>query len=389
MDALSETTYEAAVQHALTFAGSAQSPDWFPLDDGESLHLVMPHVELIELRETALPLVGGQSSLELAVAQAIVTTAPSSRSIRTTELVPPREVGWLVVTDRRVEFVSQDRRRVWPFEGLVDLTHDISAPETWMVVTNHKVTAGLRYPRQSALEVRLAISLALADSRQARSALVRELRAQDPRAVSRGRKGLVAARNVWIGRPGRAVRWRIAQGTLTTLGSLVLLGSVLLQPPSTDHPVASSGEEQQQFAAPEPTTDVDAQAVADAAAARALARQRAHDQAVAAQKAARLAAARVAAQRAAAQLAAHRRAAQQAAAAQAAAEQAAADQAPADQAAAAGGGDNCTPEYPDFCIPQLPGDAYNCGDFSEKNFTALAPDPYRLDRDQDGIACES
>ena len=48
----------------------------------------------------------------------------------------------------------------------------------------------------------------------------------------------------------------------------------------------------------------------------------------------------------------------------------------------------CDPSYPDFCIPSPPPDL-NCGDISEKRFTVLPPDPHRLDRDKDGIGCES
>jgi micrococcal nuclease len=49
---------------------------------------------------------------------------------------------------------------------------------------------------------------------------------------------------------------------------------------------------------------------------------------------------------------------------------------------------NCHPSYPDFCIPPPPPDL-DCPDIGRKNFTVLAPDPHRFDRDQDGIGCES
>jgi hypothetical protein len=144
------------------------------------------------------------------------------------------------------------------------------------------------------------------------------------------------------------------------------------------------------------------QAAQDLAAAEDAARQAAEDraaeaEAAAAAKAAAEAAAALEAQRKAAEekAAADRAAAEKAAVQQAAAEKAAAEAAAQQQAAqiqplaappnASG---NCTPEYPDFCIP--PAADYNCPDFSQKNFTALAPDPYRLDgNDKDGIACES
>jgi uncharacterized protein YkwD len=47
----------------------------------------------------------------------------------------------------------------------------------------------------------------------------------------------------------------------------------------------------------------------------------------------------------------------------------------------------CDHAYPDFCIPSPPPDL-DCADFTERNFTALPPDPHGLDPDGDGIACE-
>ena len=52
------------------------------------------------------------------------------------------------------------------------------------------------------------------------------------------------------------------------------------------------------------------------------------------------------------------------------------------------GGDNCSPSYPDFCIPPPPPDL-DCKDIAGKNFTVLAPDPHGFDGDHDGVGCES
>ena len=52
----------------------------------------------------------------------------------------------------------------------------------------------------------------------------------------------------------------------------------------------------------------------------------------------------------------------------------------------------CHPAYQP-CLPNLPGDALNCGDLrsNQKPVTVLVPgeDPYRLDRDRDGRGCTS
>ena len=56
------------------------------------------------------------------------------------------------------------------------------------------------------------------------------------------------------------------------------------------------------------------------------------------------------------------------------------------------GDSDCHPAYSP-CMPNLPGDALNCGDLTsaQKPVTVLTPgvDPYRLDRDGDGKGCTS
>ena len=53
---------------------------------------------------------------------------------------------------------------------------------------------------------------------------------------------------------------------------------------------------------------------------------------------------------------------------------------------------DCHPAYSP-CLPNLAGDALNCGDLTadQKPVTVLVPgvDPYRLDRDGDGRGCTS
>ena len=48
---------------------------------------------------------------------------------------------------------------------------------------------------------------------------------------------------------------------------------------------------------------------------------------------------------------------------------------------------NCSPAYPDFCIPSPPPDL-DCGDIGVKNFTVYSPDPHGFDGDSDGVGCE-
>ncbi|KAB8315330.1 thermonuclease family protein [Tolypothrix campylonemoides VB511288] len=48
---------------------------------------------------------------------------------------------------------------------------------------------------------------------------------------------------------------------------------------------------------------------------------------------------------------------------------------------------NCDPSYPDVCIPKNSGNL-KCSDISYRRFKVLSPDPYRFDRDGDGVGCE-
>jgi micrococcal nuclease len=49
---------------------------------------------------------------------------------------------------------------------------------------------------------------------------------------------------------------------------------------------------------------------------------------------------------------------------------------------------NCSPSYPDVCIPPPPPDL-DCGDIPYRRFRVLSPDPHHFDRDHNGIGCES
>lgn len=48
---------------------------------------------------------------------------------------------------------------------------------------------------------------------------------------------------------------------------------------------------------------------------------------------------------------------------------------------------NCSPAYPDVCIPPSPPDL-NCPDVTYKNFKVLPRDPHGFDRDGDGVGCK-
>ncbi len=50
--------------------------------------------------------------------------------------------------------------------------------------------------------------------------------------------------------------------------------------------------------------------------------------------------------------------------------------------------DDCDPSYPDVCIAPAPPDL-NCGDIPYKDIKVEGSDPHQLDREGDGVACES
>jgi endonuclease YncB( thermonuclease family) len=55
-------------------------------------------------------------------------------------------------------------------------------------------------------------------------------------------------------------------------------------------------------------------------------------------------------------------------------------------------GGNCDPSYPEVCIPSPPPDL-DCGEIQDRygydDIQVLPPDPHRLDREKDGVGCES
>jgi micrococcal nuclease len=55
-------------------------------------------------------------------------------------------------------------------------------------------------------------------------------------------------------------------------------------------------------------------------------------------------------------------------------------------------GADCDPSYPEVCIPSPPPDL-DCGEIRDQygyeNIRVLQPDPHRLDRERDGVGCES
>lgn len=297
--------------------------------------------------------------------------------------------GTLVITDRRV-VVCGEANREWRFDKLVRVQHDQGVPDTWLQVGNRRRVSGWQGKPAEVPVVRFALARAVAESQGGVHALridlleqLRQHDAAEPAAavivastklapsattapVTLVRVGRVL-RRLYTGRPGAPVTLRLLQGLGVSILTLALLGSVVpdQQVDVNVQSVAGSAGGSSDQREEEP-------AEADAAAGRAADKKVAADEAAADKAAADQAAARDAAERAAADRAA---------------QQAMADQAAAPQRASSGGG--CTPEYPDFCIPAKAGDAYNCADFDQKRFTARQPDPYGLDRNKDGVACES
>jgi hypothetical protein len=379
------TDTAAYLQSARTWTGGLEPPSWLELEPGESLYLVTPDVDLIELRQTPLPLMGGRSDFDLAIAQRIAAEPSPARTVWINEPVSARNTGWLAVTNRRAEFFGPDLRHAWRFENLMDIAHDNGSPESWLISTNHQSVFGLRYAQAWTPHIRFCLAVALADARGTRAALVSSLQGQSV-GGSAGAQAWNVTKLVYTGKPGVRPALRATQGVAAGLITLMLLAA-LLPGGSGDKVNTSSGKQQVTTESlPTASTEELAQQAADAQAAaerEAAARVAAGKAAAAKAAAAKAAAARAAAAKAAALREAAARAAAKKAAEQRAAQDAAA--AAAQQQAAS----NCTPEYHDFCIPALPGDAYNCSDFTENDFTALPPDPYGLDRDNDGIACES
>lgn len=61
---------------------------------------------------------------------------------------------------------------------------------------------------------------------------------------------------------------------------------------------------------------------------------------------------------------------------------------PSEAAADSSAADGCSPEYEGACVPDNVGDV-DCTELSDSDFSSVGSDPYGLDADGDGIACES
>lgn len=48
---------------------------------------------------------------------------------------------------------------------------------------------------------------------------------------------------------------------------------------------------------------------------------------------------------------------------------------------------NCSPAYPEKCIPPAPPEL-DCEDIVQRNFWVLSPDPHNFDPDGNGLGCE-
>jgi hypothetical protein len=420
--------------------GGVPVPEWFDPNPGETVYAVVYGTELLELRESAPPLLGGSSTVDVAIASAMTDLRPAaSRSIWLQEAVPARDSGVTVVTSERVVFHGE-RDRSWRYAELQDITHDTAVPETWLAVRSRKRISGIRCRGAAALQLRFTLALALATVREERPVLRAWLLRQRPcptetapslpaslqppvgeREAGAGARLRRSLAVVYLGKKGVAPPLRIAQGVAAALATLLLLGTVLPDAPPREVELSAAersagaqpeviagaaagsereaggdaakaqAEEQARAAAEQDRARKAAEEAARAAAEQETARRAAEAAArVAAEQAAKKAAddaARVAAEQEAARKAAEAAAAKKAAEASAqdeAARQAAAATAP-ERATSSGSG--CLSEYPDFCVPAGPD--LDCPDVDGTNFTVREPDRFRFDADNDGVGCES
>ncbi len=52
-------------------------------------------------------------------------------------------------------------------------------------------------------------------------------------------------------------------------------------------------------------------------------------------------------------------------------------------------GENCSSAYVSACVPDDATEVVTCADIPERDFPSVGDDPYALDPDDDGTACES
>lgn len=153
-----------------------------------------------------------------------------------------KEHGHLILTSTRVIFRGATRNREWRFDALVGIEHVVGQPLTLIHVSSRKKVSGFAVAADLAAELRFLLTLGLAHFRGDVGGFVRALETDRAghRALQPVRPPPVGAEQApggpaevagaighfYFGRAGQSGRRRLAQATVTILGTLLLIGLV-------------------------------------------------------------------------------------------------------------------------------------------------------------------
>lgn len=386
------------IEEVDSFHGDATAPPGVVLKHGERLFCYAAAAQLVEMRHATGHSVGASSGFSFRIAKGVSWRVGRSRGTHLPgpESCTPVDEGAVYITDRRVVFAGSRQARDWSFANLLGVRHEETSPVTWLPVSNRQRVSGLAYGGDETVRLRFMLALAQADSSGERGALKAQLVAmlaehdvnQPSRAVpapgpvaaaatapSPLRRVLRVLALVYTGKPGHPVAVRAGQGALAGLLTLALLGGLAGSRNDNSTQSARDRLAATELSSPEPSPPESPSTEASPSDAVLLAsplplvvtspfvpppsppkpppskrpspRPRLSPPPPPPPPPPPTAGARL------------------------------------------GGpfGPGCQSAYPDFCIPQ--GRDYNCPEIPAKRFTSLPPDPYRLDADHDGIACES
>jgi hypothetical protein len=151
---------------AAGFLGCTQPRAGLPVDlqDGELVFRVLPAAELVEAEARHLP--GLPAPGPLTCAETPGNALPAGLRVV--------DVGVAVVTNRRVAFAGQDRRREWTYADLVGPGHHPDVPLTLLHTTDRNLT-GLLVPAAAAVNFRFYLALAVALAAGRRDAVAAQI----------------------------------------------------------------------------------------------------------------------------------------------------------------------------------------------------------------------
>ena len=117
------------------------------LKKGEHLLFFSKAADLVEMRKGRGHYAGGYSGFSFHVAKGVNYRVGGMRGhyVAGAEQPTTLDSGNVAITDQRVVFQGASQTREFPYTKLVGYNHEVSAPLTWIQVSNRQKTSGILY----------------------------------------------------------------------------------------------------------------------------------------------------------------------------------------------------------------------------------------------------